>query len=264
VKGRHLFAAIVALALAGAALSFGLGANHHLSSRTVTPGSLEHLNAPAETRMPRADNSAEVASDAERSAASSQPLSGPQPAQASGIAEVDTHNAFGSKLAPITMEVYSDFQCPACKQLFKTTNQPLIDNYVNTGKVYLIHRDFPLPMHSHSREAASYARAAAHIGKFETVEQALFQNQEKWEASGDVKGTVAAVLSAAEMKKVQALVDGKSLEPLIEKDKQAGQMIPVSQTPTTVFHCKGQTYPYAGVMSYDLLKQFLDQLLSQK
>ena len=35
-------------------------------------------------------------------------------------------------------------------------------------------------------------------------------------------------------------------------------MIPVSQTPTTVFHCKGQTYPYAGVMSYDLLKQFLD------
>jgi hypothetical protein len=155
------------------------------------------------------------------------------------------------------MEVYSDFQCPACKQLFKTTNQPLIDNYVNTGKVYLIHRDFPLPMHAHSREAASYARAAAHIGKFETVEQALFQNQEKWEASGDVKGTVAAVLSAAEMKKVQALVDGKTLEPLIEKDKQAGQMIPVSQTPTTVFHCKGQTHPYAGVMSYDLLKQFL-------
>jgi protein-disulfide isomerase len=264
VKGRHLFAAIVALALAGAALSFGLGANHHLSGRTVTPGSLEHVDAPAETRKPPADNSAEVASNAKRSAVSSQPLSGPQPAQASGIAEVDTHNAFGSKLAPITMEVYSDFQCPACKQLFKTTNQPLIDNYVNTGKVYLIHRDFPLPMHSHSREAASYARAAAHIGKFETVEQALFQNQEKWEASGDVKGTVAAVLSAAEMKKVQALVDGKSLEPLIEKDKQAGQMIPVSQTPTTVFHCKGQTYPYAGVMSYDLLKQFLDQLLSQK
>ena len=66
------------------------------------------------------------------------------------------------------------------------------------------------------------------------------------------------------MKKVQALVDGKTLEPLIDKDKQAGQLIPVNQTPTTVFHCKGQTYPYAGVMSYDILKQFLDQLLAQK
>jgi hypothetical protein len=121
-----------------------------------------------------------------------------------------------------------------------------------------------LPMHAYSRVAASYARAAAHIGKGETVEQALFQNQEKWQASGDVKGTVVAVLSAAEMKKVQALVDGKTLEPLIEKDKQAGLLVPVNQTPTTVFRSKGQTYPYAGIMSYDILKQFLDQLLSQK
>jgi protein-disulfide isomerase len=186
------------------------------------------------------------------------------PGQGSSIPDVDPHCAFGSKTALVTMEVYSDFQCPACKQLFKTTNQLLMDNYVNTGKVYLIHRDFPLQMHAYSRTAASYARAAAHIGKFDAVEQALFQNQEKWEANGDVKGTVAAALSAADMKKVQALVDGKTLEPMIDKDKQAGQLVPVNQTPTTVFHSKGQTYPYAGVMSYDILKQFLDQLISQK
>lgn len=189
---------------------------------------------------------------------------GGNPGQASGISDIDPHKAFGSKSAPVTMEVFSDFQCPACKQLYKTTNQQLMDNYVNTSKVYLVHRDFPLPMHAYSRVAASYARAAAHIGKSEPVEQALFQNQEKWEANGDVKGTVASVLSPADMKKVQALVDGKTLEPLIEKDKQLGQLIPVNQTPTTVFHCKGQTYPYIGVMSYDVLKQFLDQLISQK
>jgi hypothetical protein len=39
-------------------------------------------------------------------------------------------------------------------------------------------------------------------------------------------------------------------------------MYRINQTPTTVFHSAGQTYPYAGVMSYDILKQFLDQLLS--
>ena len=186
------------------------------------------------------------------------------PAQIAGVSDIDPHKAFGSKNAPVVMEVYSDFQCPACKQLFKATNQQLIDNYVNTSKVYLVHRDFPLPMHAYSRVAASYARAAAHIGKTEVVEQALFQNQEKWEANGDVKGIVAGVLTPADIKKVQALVDGKTLEPLIEKDKQLGLMIPVNQTPTTVFHSRGQTYPYVGVMSYDVLKQFLDQLLSQK
>ena len=186
------------------------------------------------------------------------------PGQLPAVSDIDPHKAFGSKNAPVIMEVYSDFQCPACKQLFKTTNQQLMDNYVNTSKVYLVHRDFPLPMHAYSRVAASYARAAAHIGRTEAVELALFQNQEKWEANGDVKGIVSAALTPADMKKVQALVDGKTLEPLIERDKQLGQMVPINQTPTTVFHSKGQTYPYVGVMSYDVLKQFIDQLLSQK
>jgi protein-disulfide isomerase len=186
------------------------------------------------------------------------------PQAAASIPDVDPHKAFGSKNAPVTMEVFSDFQCPACKTLYTTTNRQLMDNYVSTGKVYLIHRDFPLPMHAYSRVAARYARAAAQLGKIEPVEQALFQNQEKWEQNGDVDGTIAAILSAAEMAKVRALVKGGTLEPLIDKDYSLGQMYRVNRTPTTVFHCKGQTYPFADVMSYDILKQFLDQLLSQK
>jgi protein-disulfide isomerase len=185
------------------------------------------------------------------------------PQATAAVPDVDPHKAFGSKNAPVTMEVFSDFQCPACKTLFTTTNRQLMDNYVSTGKVYLIHRDFPLPMHAHSRIAARYARAAAQIGKAELVEQALFQNQEKWEQNGDVDGTVTGVLSAAEMTKVRALVKGGTLETLIDKDYALGQMYRVNQTPTTVFHCKGQTYPYSGVMTYDILKQFLNQLLSQ-
>lgn len=183
-----------------------------------------------------------------------------------GVTDIDPTKAFGSKTAPVVVEIYSDFQCPACKQLFLNTTQKVMDNYVNTGKVYLVHRDFPLPMHAYSRVAASYSRAAAHIGKCEAVEKVLFQNQEKWEANGDVKGILAGagVLSPAEMKKVQAIVDAKTLEPLIEKDKQLGLTQPVTQTPTSVFHAKGQNYPFAGVLSYDVLKDFLDQLIAQK
>ena len=186
------------------------------------------------------------------------------PESVDGVNDVDPHKAFGSKSAPIVVEVFSDFQCPACKTLFLTTNRQLMDNYVTTGKVYLIHRDFPLPMHAYSRVAARYARAAAEIGKIELVEKTLFENQEKWEQSGDVDGTIAAVLSAADMAKVRALVKGGTLEPLIEKDVALGQMYRVNQTPTSVFHSKGQTYPYSGVMPYETLHQFLDQLLSQK
>ena len=181
-----------------------------------------------------------------------------------GVADIDPTKAFGNKTAPVVVEIYSDFQCPACKQLFLNTTQKVMENYVNTGKIYLVHRDFPLPMHAYSRIAARYARAAAQIGKFEPVEQVLFQNQEKWEQTGDVDGTVAGVLSAAETAKVRALVKGGTLDAAIDKDSALGQSYRVSQTPTTVFHSKGQTYPFAGVMTYDMLKQFLDQLLSQK
>ena len=180
-----------------------------------------------------------------------------------GVNDIDPAKAFGAKSATVVVEIFSDFQCPACRALFLNTTQKVMDNYVNTGKIYLVHRDFPLPMHAYSRVAASYARAAAHIGKCEPVEMALFQNQDKWEASGDVKGTVASVLSASEMKKVEAIVESKELEPLIEKDKAIGMTFPVSQTPTTVFHANGQTYPYAGSLNYDVLKDFLDQLIKK-
>jgi protein-disulfide isomerase len=178
----------------------------------------------------------------------------------STVPDIDPHVSAGSKTAPIVMEVFSDFQCPACKTLFVTTNRQVMDNYVSTGKVYLIHRDFPLPMHAHSQVAAQYSRAAAQIGKFEVVEQALFQNQERWEQTGDVDGTVAAALSPAEMTKVRALVKGGTLNAAIQKDVALGKFYNVNQTPTTVFHAKGQTYPYAGVMSYEILRNFLDQL----
>jgi len=63
------------------------------------------------------------------------------------------------------METFSDFQCPSCKSLYVGTARQLNDNYISTGKIFSIHRDFPLPMHAYSRVAARYGRAAAQLGK---------------------------------------------------------------------------------------------------
>ncbi|PYU52489.1 MAG: twin-arginine translocation pathway signal protein [Acidobacteria bacterium] len=237
---------------------------------------LPSLHKTAEPAAPTMQPVAQPPTETAATRAESEPPSIPAPVveakvaalppapQSAALPDVDPHKTFGSRNAPVTMETFSDYQCPACKTLFMTTNRRLMDDYVSTGKVYLIHRDFPLAMHAHSRVAARYARAAAQIGKVEAVEQSLFQNQEKWEQSGDVDGTVAAVLSPAEMAKVRALVKGGTLDSLIDKDFALGQTYRVNQTPTTIFHCKGQTFPYSGVMTYDTLKTFLDQLLSQK
>jgi protein-disulfide isomerase len=191
-------------------------------------------------------------------------LARPSDQGARGLTGLDGHQAFGSKSAPVVMEVFSDYQCPACRQYFLNTNRQLMDNYVDMGKVYLIHRDYPLPMHAYSKIAARYGRAAAQIGKFEPVAQTLFQNQDTWEQTGNVDGTVASVLSPTEMSKVRTLAKGTSLDAAIEKDIQLGHEYNVNQTPTTIIHCKGQTYPVVGMVSYDVLHQFLDQLIAQK
>lgn len=188
----------------------------------------------------------------------------PLPQSKTATAEIDPHKAFGSKSAPVTMEVFSDFQCPACRTLYMGLWRQLMDNYVNTGKVYLVHRDMPLAVHAHSRVAARYANAAARLGKFEIVERVLFERQDVWEKTGDVDTTVASVLTPAEMIKVRALVKGGTLEAGIDRDSALGQTYRVTQTPTSVITCKGQTYPVVGVQSYAVFHEFIDQLLSQK
>src|SRR5712664_585104 len=77
--------------------------------------------------------------------------------------------SLGSKSAPITIEVFEDFQCPACRNFFETTVKQLIDDYVVPGKVYLIHRDFPLEMHPYSRQAARLDEINAAIERDRTI-----------------------------------------------------------------------------------------------
>ncbi len=165
--------------------------------------------------------------------------------------------------APITIEVFSDFQCPSCKALYEQTLRPLTDDYVAKGKVYLVHRDFPLPMHAHAREAACYACAAGQFGKYEAVCAVLFKQQAAWSVDGKVEDTVCGVLSPTEAKRVRQLAKDPLIAASVDHDIQLGETAGIERTPTLVIAYKGQRYPISGAVSYDLLRRFVDQLLSR-
>jgi len=167
----------------------------------------------------------------------------------------------GVPSAPITIDVYSDFQCPGCKILYERTLVPLTYDYVDKGKVYLVHHEFPLPMHAHAMEAACYACAASRIGRYDQVADALFRHQESWAASGKVDETVCSILSPAEAKKVRELARDPSILAEVQQDVHAGQAANIRQTPTMIVTSKGKQYQVPGG-SYNLLRQFLDQLLA--
>ncbi|HUO34877.1 MAG TPA: thioredoxin domain-containing protein [Candidatus Acidoferrum sp.] len=178
---------------------------------------------------------------------------------------------FGSPSAPIRLDEFSDFQCPSCRAFYEGTLRPMMADYVARGKVYLVHHDFPLPMHAHSFQAARWANAAAEIGRFEDVEAALFDNQESWAADGNIEKYVAGALSPSDFKKVQKLMAGCEpnshscpFDAFIEADIALGKQIPVRATPTYVISYKGQKFPAgSGAVSWDIMRQFFDSLLGQ-
>jgi protein-disulfide isomerase len=193
----------------------------------------------------------------------------------------------GNRTAPITMEVFSDYQCPSCGNFYENSLKYMITDYVAAGKVYFVHRDFPLPMHPYSHQAARWSNAAAKIGKFQEVDAALFDNQAAWSADGNIEKFVAAALKPADFKRVQKLMvgcesntsagvkpaslsgngqteQGCSLDKYIEQDQELAKSVPVTQTPTSVITYKGQRYPaMPGFVSWPILKSFLDSLLAQ-
>ncbi len=183
---------------------------------------------------------------------------------ADGPTRAAIEKGYGSKSAPIKMEVFSDFQCPACRGLYEATLRPVIANYVQQGKVYLVHRDMPLPMHQYARTAARYANAAAKIGRMEKVISALYTNQDRWAADGDVESVVASVLTPAEMNQVRRLVNAAEIEQAIEHDVSLARQRQVRSTPTIFITHKGSTTPLPpGGVSYSLLKQYFDYLLQR-
>jgi protein-disulfide isomerase len=167
----------------------------------------------------------------------------------------------GVSTAPIVIDVYSDFQCPACKALYERTLGPLAYDYIDKGKVYLVHHEFPLPQHAHAMEAACYACAASRVGKYEQVCDVLFHQQETWAASGKVDETVCSVLTPGEAKKVRALAKDPAIAAEVRQDIQAGQTAQINQTPTMILTYRAKQYRIPGG-NYDILRRFIDQLLA--
>jgi protein-disulfide isomerase len=170
--------------------------------------------------------------------------------------------SLGSKNATVVIEDFADFQCPVCKILYEATTEQVIKNYVDTGKVYFVHHDYPLTKHAHSREAARWANAAAAIGKFEQAETALYAQQEIWGASGDIQKTLSSVLTAAEMKRCGALVNDPAIDLAIQNDIDLGMRRGVNSTPCVFVTHNATISPLPpGAVEYSLLKQYIDYLL---
>jgi len=175
----------------------------------------------------------------------------------------DNGKILGSPTAPLRLEVYSDFACPACRTFHEQTLPMIVRDYVMPGKLAIVNHEFPLniPAHKHSREAANYATAAARLGIYQPVSDALFRAQESWNESGKVWETVATVLSADQQKKVQALVKDPTVPAEVQHDVDAGTKEKISGTPTIFLVRGAQRLPIPFPVNYGFLRSLIDGYL---
>ncbi|PIN88973.1 hypothetical protein COU60_04830 [Candidatus Pacearchaeota archaeon CG10_big_fil_rev_8_21_14_0_10_34_76] len=88
----------------------------------------------------------------------------------------------GSLNAPVIMFWYFDYQCPFCRTFWKDVLPKIKTEYIETGKVRLVHKDFPLDsIHPSAEEAAEVARCILRNINNEhylQIHNKIFENQE--------------------------------------------------------------------------------------
>lgn len=175
----------------------------------------------------------------------------------------DPGKVLGNPMAPVKIEIYSDFACPACRNFHEQTLPMIVRDYVVPGKVAIVNHEYPLniPAHKHSREAAAYATAAARLGIYQPVADALFRSQESWNETGKVWETIAAVLNPEQQKKMQALMKDPGIAAEVQRDVDAGNRERVTSTPTILVVKGTQKVPIPYPVNYVFLRSLLDGYL---
>jgi protein-disulfide isomerase len=180
------------------------------------------------------------------------------------FAQSASSRAVGPVTAAVRIDLFSDFQCPACKALHEQTIKRLKEDYARQGKIRLVHHDFPLPQHKFARQAATLAAAADKLGKYDAVADALFLQQDTWSKTGNVDAVVDSLLTPEERKKLRELAKDPAIAAGIERDVQLGEKSQVSSTPTMIITHNGSPSPVVGVVTYTVVSRYIDSLLAKK
>lgn len=89
--------------------------------------------------------------------------------------------SLGDNQAEVKIVEFTDFQCPFCKRADEATFPTLKQDYIDTGRVGYVVRDFPLTFHPHAQKAAEATHCAEEQNKYWEMHDKLFEQQSEWE-----------------------------------------------------------------------------------
>jgi protein-disulfide isomerase len=187
----------------------------------------------------------------------------PAYAQGSGaFIGVDDDPVLGSPNAKVLMIEFGDYQCPSCRMFWKDVEPRIKREYIDTGKVKLVFRDFPIvQIHPEALLAAMAVDCSADQNKYWEYHDKVFREQYN-------KGDDLVRFKAADLKKwakdigldpakFDQCLDSEKYKNEVLKDKADGDAVSVQGTPT--FFINGHVI--GGAQPYPAFKNLIDSLL---
>lgn len=170
----------------------------------------------------------------------------------------------GKADAPLVLIEYTDLQCPFCQQFHNTAYAQIKANYIDTGKIRFISRDFPLDFHENARRGANAARCAAEQGKFWEMRHAMIVNASQLQQD-KLAGYAANI--KMDVAKFQSCIAADKFKAAIDKDIAEGVAAGVSGTPSFVIgrveDGKLQGVRLVGAMPYEQFDAKIQEMLGQ-
>ncbi len=184
--------------------------------------------------------------------------------------DLDDDPTIGDKNAPVTIVEFSDYECPFCQRHFQQTWPSLKKDYIDTGKVKLVYRDYPLSFHAPmavtNAIAADCAREQGGDSAYFKYHDELF-TRTKTGGSGLTKDDLTKIATDLGMNanNLKSCVDSEKYKDEVDKDAAYGNTVGVSGTPSFFVGKSGDKQItgslIVGAQPYSAFQQAIDPLL---
>ena len=229
------------------------------SSQLAVPAAAQVLCVPSEVEQAPGTAAQAQASEPQSSSASTVP---PDSAKVATAGEP----FIGDDKAPVVMAYWYDYQCPFCRQNEESVLPRLIKDYVDTGKVKVVFKDFAF-LGPDSQTAGYAARAVWETApdKFYAWHKTMFDHQGEensgW-ANRDKVIALTKTVAGIDADKVEKLMtdNATDYQKVIDADSTEGASMGINGSPGVVIG----TQLIVGAQSYDQFKSAIETALSKK
>ena len=174
---------------------------------------------------------------------------------------LDGASILGDPNAMITVVEFGDYQCTFCYKFHQNTMKKIDDNYISSGKVNFVYKDFPLNGEA-SKIAAEASYCAQKQGKFWQYHNIVFDN---WngENTGWVTGNALlefAKYSELNIEEFNTCMNNSEYKEKVLQNEQFAREINIDATPSFLIFSENEVYRIIGAQPFERFEQVFEEL----